>query len=225
MNASERKSCPRWLSLGMAAMALATSSCMNIGRPTTEEIFPKDGYRKTVVLIRVVTEVDGQVSPAFRATYSADSIWLGLGGFSSGGRLEIAKLHFLSKETRLDGWTYLLLEPGIYYLAPHPPQNENSFAYDRSWKETVACWRLEVPRDARVVYGGTLFVPGKGRWMIFGPRSLVKFEPSRFEVRDESTLAKSIQDTWLRELGTLTVKLVENFSTSEPIILETPPGR
>jgi hypothetical protein len=216
----------RWLWLGAVVTALMTSSCaLNVARPGAADLRTKDGHNKAVVLIRVVTEIDGQGLPAFRATYPQDSIWLGLGDFSSGGKLEIAPQQFFSKETRLNGWTYLLLEPGIFYLAPHPPQNENAFAYDRSWKETPPRWRFEVPRNVPVVYVGTLFVPGRGRWLIFGGRMMQAFDEKRFEIRDESALAESIHQTWLKELGPITTQLVQRHSPSDPIILETPPGR
>ena len=225
MNTRESKSSQRWLWLGMVVIALAASGCVNVGRPTVNDLRTKDGHNRTVVLIRVVTEIDGRKLPAFPGAYGLDSIWLGLGGFSSGGKIAVAPLQFFSKETRLDGWTYLILEPGIYYLAPHPPQNENAFAYDASWKQTSPCWRFDIPRNVPVIYVGTVFVPGTGLWQIFGGRRLYDFDIKRFDICDESAAAGTIHEAWLEDLGPLTTRLVENYSSSEPIILESPPGR
>jgi hypothetical protein len=225
MNTNAPKSSQRWLRLGTVLIALAASSCMNVGRPTAEDLRTKDGHDRAVVLIRMVTEIDGRKAPVFTATYANSSIWLGLGGFSTGGKLQVAPLRFFSKETRLDGWTYLLLEPGVHYLAPHPGQNTDAVTYDNSWKKTSPRWRFEVPRNVPVVYVGTLFAPGRGQWVLFGDRALYEFEENRFEVRDESVAAEAIHETWLKDLGSLTTKLAVNHSSSEPIILETPPGR
>lgn len=49
-----------------------------------------------------------------------------------------AELRFLSGETRKEGWTYLLLEPGLHYLAAHEPQSTNVFAYDARWSTSRA---------------------------------------------------------------------------------------
>jgi hypothetical protein len=110
-------------------------------------------------------------------------------------------------------------------LTPHSPQNENAFAYEASWKKTLPCWTFEVPRNTPVVYGGTLFVPGRGRWLISGGRMMQAFDAVRFEVRDETALAESIHQTWFKDFGSLSTQLAHKHSPSEPIILETPPGR
>lgn len=216
----------QWRLCGFAALALVVTGCVSpSGPPGPKDLQANASSRRAVVLLRVVTEVDGQTSLAFSHVMPADCIWLGLGDFSSGGKVKPAPLRFLSKETRLDGWTYLDLEPGIYYFAPHPPIFQDTSTYDNSWSKLPPIWQLEVPRNAPVIYAGTLFVPGKGRWMLLGPRSLVRFDEQRFEIRNETSLAEAIWRTWLQNLGTLTVKLVEPHSPGEPIILDTPPGR
>lgn len=212
--------------LGLVVIAFLTSSCaFNTARPSAADLRSEDGRNRAVVLIRVVTEIDGKDSPAFPSSISEDSIWLGLGDFSTGGKIRPAAQLFLSADTRRNGWTYLLLEPGIYYLAPHVFQNDNAFAYDASWEATPPRWRLEVPSQPAVIYAGTLFVPGAGRWMLFRGRRMYQFEPQHFQVRDESTLAATIQQAWLKDLGPISTQLVHPHSSYEPIILETPPGR
>lgn len=212
---------------GMLAIVLIllTAGCASTPPQNAAELQTKDGHARAVVLLRVLTEIDGRTLPAFPAAYALDSLWLGLGDFSSGGKLRVAPLAFFSKKTRLDGWTYLLLEPGLYYLGPHPPQNENSFAYDRSWRGMTPCWRLEIPRDAGVIYAGTLFIPGRGMGQIFGGRRLQAFDRQRFEVRDETIFAERMWESWLKGLGRLATRLVTPHAATEPLILETPPGR
>ncbi len=214
--------------LGALLFALGASGCVIIGRPPTPQelgLEPDAGHRKAVVLVRVLTEIDGRPSPAFPSAVREDDLWLGLGDFSSGGKIRDAPLRFFSRDTRKNGWAYLLLEPGIYYLAPHPPQNGDAFSYLASWGRTPPSWHFEVPRGAPVIYIGTLFVPGTGQWMIGGGRRLRRFDPGRFEIRDETVLAEQIRESWLKDLTPLTSHLGVPHSAGEPIILETPPGK
>ncbi len=157
--------------------------------PTAINLQTRQGRPRAVVLLRVVTEIDGRPNPAFPSILPQDSLWLAWGDFSSGGRLREAPQAFLSKATRKDGWTYLLLEPGIHYLGVNAPQNSDAFSYAGSWRGQAPRWRLEVPAGATVVYGGTLFVPGSGLALIFVGRRMRQFAVERFEIRDETRLA------------------------------------
>ena len=203
-------------------MGLLAAGCASQSPPSPGEL-TKDGHARAVVLLRLKTEIDGRSRPAF-AGYP-DCVWLGLGDFFSGGQLEPAPMRFLSRGTRLDGWAYLLLEPGIYYLAPHPPQNENVFAYAKSWAHARPTWRFEVPRDASALYIGTLFAPGYGQWQLFGGCRVRQFAVARFEVDDETSTARTLHEQWLKSFGPLTTELAKPWLPSESIILETPPGR
>lgn len=212
--------------LGLLVVALGVAGCAWNGRvPTAKDLRTKQGRPRAVVLLRVVTEIDGHPNPAFPSVVPMDSLWLAWGDFASGGTLRPAPQAFLSPETRKDGWTYLLLEPGVHYLGVNTPQNGDSFSYDASWRRLPPRWRLEVPANATVIYAGTLFVPGTGSALIFGGRRLQRFAPERFEIRDEVGRAEGIHATWLRELGPLTAQLVQPHRAAEPLIFETPPGR
>ena len=222
----------RWSCLGALVLMLQTIGCASFQPPLLADLQPPDGRDRALVLVRVVTEVDGQRIPAFQGTSPEFSgLWLGLGDFSSGGRLRMATQAFFSRETMQEGWAYLLLEPGIYYFAPHGigPYAIQRFEYPSDYAGSFGyitpVWRLEIPRNVTAVYVGTLFVPGRGSPLIFGGRQLEAFSPERFEVRDESALADDICAKWLQDFGKLSTHLMQPHSSTEPLILETPPGR
>ncbi|MEO8444587.1 MAG: hypothetical protein ABI567_06245, partial [Gammaproteobacteria bacterium] len=47
------------------------------GAAGAQDLSMQGGRQQTVLLLRVVTEVDGESSPAFRSTAPDDDIWLG----------------------------------------------------------------------------------------------------------------------------------------------------
>ena len=207
------------------ALAMIGPSCATIaGPPRAKQLQTHDGRQNSILLLRVVTEVDGRTAPPFPSWLSLDDVWLGLGDFSSGGEIKSAPLRFLSAETRQEGWTYLLLQPGTYYLAAHEPVSTSASTYNAQWK-TRPRWSVEVPAGARLCYGGTLYVPGRGRWMLFAPRRLAEFDRTRLEVRDESTLAQKIANQWFPTLLPISVALAKEHHVGDTIILQTPPGK
>lgn len=218
----------RWLVviLGLLVAGLGVAGCAVGGQvPRTKDLHNKKGRPQAVVLVRLVTEIDGRPNPAFPSVLAMDSVWLAWGDFTSGGRLRLAPQGFLSPESRKEGWTYLLLEPGIHYFGVNTPQNSDSFTYDASWRQLPPRWRLTVPTNTPVVYAGTLFVPGSGSWLIFGGRQMQQFDPERFEIRDETERAAEIHAKWLAKLGPLTTQLVKPHRAGEPLVFETPPNR
>ena len=189
--------------------------------PTDKELTGKDGKPLTVLLIRIVTEVDGSPTGPFRHIASVDNVTFGLGGFETGMGVKEIGAKFLSDDTRKEGWTYLLVKPGLHYLAVREPMWKNAFAYSARWK-TCPRWRVEIPPGSRVHYAGTLFLPGSGRAMLFGPRQMVEFDSSRLEVRDESVRAAEICRQYLAGLVPLTIRMAVELKPGETMIIETP---
>jgi hypothetical protein len=151
------------------------------------------------------------------------NIALGVGDFWTGGKIKAAKLRFLSDDTRNEGWTYLLLEPGqIYYLAAHEPISTGSMDYDALW-EVCPRWSIEIPANGRLIYGGTLYLPGTGRWMLLRAKQLAEFDRGHVEVRDESGQAEQIAKRWFASLGLMSIQLAKKCELGDTIILQTPP--
>lgn len=192
--------------------------------PTIRELAGKDGTPRVVLLLRVVTEVDGEIVEPFRHSGSIDNVNFGLGGFETGMGVKETAARFLSGQSRKEGWVCLIVKPGLQYLAIREPMWHNAFAYSARWK-TCPRWRVEVPAVSRVHYAGTFFLPGKGRFMFSGPRQMVEFDTTRLEVRDESPLAAEICRQLMPELEPLSVQLAELHEPGDTIIIETPAGR
>jgi len=229
---STRLSCTRryrrnacWLAAGvMAAFLAGPAAVAKSGPPSARELQNREGRPLSVLLLRVVLEVDGQPGVAFRHASPVDNVSFGLSDFSTGMSAKPVTVRFLSDNTRMDGWAYLVLDLGPHYIAAREPMSTNAFAYDARWK-TCPRWSLEIPADARLVYGGTLFLPGKGRAMIFGPRQMVEFDSTRLEVRDESSEAGAICRKWFPDLLPLSVQLAKEHRHGDTMIIETPPEK
>jgi hypothetical protein len=206
-------------------LAAVASGCMSpAGTPKAADLQTRDGRPKTVVLLRAITDVEGRIAPPFEALSPPDNLAIGCGGFSSGGNIKPVTLRFLSAETRKEGWTYLLLEPGFYYLSALPPISGNALAYDAQWK-TSPRWSIEIPPGARIFYAGTFYLPGKGRWMLFRSRQLAAFDTNRIEVRDETSQAEQIVRQNCPELLPMSVQLAKAHQPGDTMILRTPIGK
>ncbi|HVM51375.1 MAG TPA: hypothetical protein VMU04_25315 [Candidatus Acidoferrum sp.] len=216
----------RWaamlLGAGTLALALAGAGCATTSGPPSEI----QARQHAVLLLRVVTEVEGRIAPPFPSSIlPTDNVAIGVGDFFSGGKIRAATLRFLSGDTRKEGWAYLLLEPGqVYYLAAHAPISTSAWKYEALW---AVCprWSVEVPANTWLVYAGTLYLPGKGQWRLFGGRQLVEVDQRRAEVRDESGQAEEIAKQWLPGLGHMSVQLARKWEPGDTIILQTPPGK
>ena len=206
-----------WTSLVM--LTYLSIGCATVSPPAATELKAVQTGRTAIVLFRVTSEVDGEPYEPFSHTLIDDNIGLALGGFETGGKVEpVQSYRFLSKETRQQGWIYFILEPGTYYLAVQPPRNTNAFTYASGF-QYAPHWRIDVPTDARLVYAGTLHLPGSGQWVLFGSRRLTSF--TALTVRNEEDLARKIASEHLAELGTpLTVPM--QLYTGGPILLRTP---
>jgi hypothetical protein len=104
--------------------------------------------KKTMVILRTTLEIDGeQVEPPFGSGGRGGCISIGIGGFETGGKLIFHHLNIdyfqdpvfhyqISAETLKKGWTFLLLEPGIYYF---------SIAIFGRKQDPYPSWRFDIP--------------------------------------------------------------------------------
>jgi len=192
--------------------------------PTLQELSGKDGTPRVVLLLRVVTEVDGEIVEPFRHSGSIDNINFGLSGFETGMGVKEIATRYLSGESRKEGWVSLIVKPGLQYVAIREPMWHNAFVYNARWK-TCPRWRIEIPAGSQVHYAGTFFLPGRGRFMFSGPRQMVEFDTTRLEVRDESLRAAEICRQLMPEFAPPTVRLAELHKAGDTMIIETPAGK
>jgi len=73
-----------------------------------------------------------------------------MGGFETGGLLKRVQSIFLSDQTRQEGWTYFMLEPGLHYLYV------SFWTIDEDASDKpVPSWKLDIPSDTMLMYTGT----------------------------------------------------------------------
>jgi hypothetical protein len=176
------------------------TGCVATGLPTEKELSLIQTGQRPIVLLRITGERDGKPYEPFKhilgSCLGSYNIKLGIGDFETGGQLRfINRVRCLTGETRQKGWTYFLLEPGIYYLGVgttyFPP-----------------IWRIDVPEDVSLIYVGTVHLRDKGVYI----------------VRNEEDLAQRIFNEQFPSVGMFRTVLMKRMH-SDTVILRTPPHR
>jgi hypothetical protein len=205
--------------LCLAAIAALPSGCSMPHLPSAKEIEMVRSGRRVLVLLRVVGDVNGQPYEAFKSYLTDDNVGLALGGFETGGEpQQITSVFFLSDKTRKDGWAYLVLEPGLYYLAVQPSRTTNANTYAAQFK-SAPLFRMDVPSATAIVYAGTLYLPGTQVKLLFGD-SRLSFISEKIAVRNDEELARKIAAEFFPEFGVPKTILMRPHKG--PIILRTP---
>ncbi|MCD6681659.1 MAG: hypothetical protein LT102_13595 [Burkholderiaceae bacterium] len=206
--------------LFLVSILLGLVGCASIGAPTAEERTALAASGNAIVLLRVQCTIeDRQPYEPFRHVVGDDNISLGLGSFETGGEPERLASRFLSPQSRNDGWTFLVLAPGTYYLAFYPPRRTDVFTYARGIKDAPR-WRIDVPPDARIAYVGTMRLSGASDRLLFGGSILRSIRADEMSVANEEELARALVKAQLPgagELRTVLMKLQEG-----PTILHAP---
>ncbi|MCD6681647.1 MAG: hypothetical protein LT102_13530 [Burkholderiaceae bacterium] len=206
--------------LVLASILLALVGCASTGAPTAEERTAVAASEKAIVLVRVQCTIENrQPCEPFRHVVGDDNIGVGLGSFQTGGEPERLASRFLSPQSRKDGWTFLVLAPGTYYLAFYPPRRTDVFTYARGIKDAPR-WRIDVPPDARIAYVGTMRLSGASDRLLFGGSIMRSIRADEMSVANEEELARALVKAELPgagELHTVLMKLQEG-----PTILHAP---
>ena len=191
------------------------SGCATTGLPSPKNLELINSGKRSVVLLRITCDIDGNPYKVFQSGLTADDpIGFGLGSFETGGKPWFIEPKFFSDQTRKDGWMYLVLEPGLYYLAVQPP-----YRYDSSFP-TSHLWRLDIPPKVRFVYIGTLHLPSIGENLNFGNIRILSFIWDNSAIRNEEDTARKIAAEFLPELQPFKTMLIVKHEG--PIILKTP---
>ncbi len=198
----------------LAVLAVLISGCAITRLPSAGEYGQIRSGKLVIVLLRVTSEVDGKPFDAFGSGFTDSDIGLALGSFTTGGDVNQITPVFLSTQTRESGWTYLLLEPGFYYLAVQPRRSTDAFSYAAAFK-AAPLWRLEIPAQERAVYVGTLHLPGINRFW-----SGMTFIPNKIVVRNEEELARKTAADFFPEFGAPVTALMQRHDG--PKILTSP---
>jgi hypothetical protein len=195
--------------------------CASTGLPTAIEKTAISTGEKAIVLLRAECVIGDQTPyQVFSNSLTDDNVSFGLGSFETGGepkRLEI--LRFLSPESRRNGWTYFILEHGTYYLAVYPPRRTDALSYQRGLKNAPR-WRIDVPRNAGLVYAGTLRFAGESDRLLFGGRILKSIHMDTMSVANDEALARKLLIEHFPGLGEVHVVLLKPHKGT--IILHSP---
>ena len=101
---------------------------------------------RSILLFRVTAELlDGTPVSAFPTNFMGDNVNIGLGTSDTDGELELVDSPlFLSRDLRDEGWIYLILEPGTYYVGIMEPQMTDYFTRKQNM-ELAQRWRIDIP--------------------------------------------------------------------------------
>lgn len=177
------------------------AGCAAIGGPTAEERTAVASSEKAIVLLRVQCTIENERPyEPFRHAVGDDNISLGLGSFKTGGEPERVANRFLSPESRKDGWTFLVLPHGTYYLAFYPPRRTDVFTYARSIKDAPR-WRIDIPPGERIVYVGTLRISGASDPLLFGGSIMRTIRTDEMRVANDEELARTLVKEELPAFG------------------------
>jgi len=200
-------------------LVIMLSGCTTTVLPSAKDYELLNSGKRSVVLIRIICEGEGEFYEVFRHAVSDDNIGLALGGFETGGKLRQKIPAHLSSQTRKDGWLYYVLEPGFHYLAVQPPRRTDVWSYENSFNSALL-WRLDIPPQTGIVYAGTLHIPIIKQKMLFGGLSIKSFIKDSIVVLDDEDAARKIATDFFPELEAFkTILMVKHDG---PIILKTP---
>jgi hypothetical protein len=205
----------------MLALVVHLVGCAFTNLPTATEKTAIGAAEKAIILLRVECTIENQQPyEPFDFSMVDDNISFGLGTFETGGEPKrLVPMHrFLSPESRQSGWTYFVLSPGTYYLAVYPPRRTDTFTYQHSLQYAPR-WRIDIPKNARLVYAGTVHLTGESDWLLFGGRIMRSIQ--EISVRNDEDLAGKISSKYFSDIGPMDVALMRRHE-SEPIILRSP---
>lgn len=156
-----------------------------------------DAPSPTMVLLRIVCTVDGKPVESFfgnATAFGRPLVFIGLGDFDSAGEPRVAKVQFLSPASRREGWTFLTLPAGSYYLSVFWPVSKPSGPEGGMWSGPR--WRLVVPPSPVPLYAGSLRFPGRdeGRTLM-ADRNIVPEARDKVEIVDESERVAELLST------------------------------
>ncbi len=174
---------------------------------------------KTIVLLRLKVEKDGEPFNPFNKLIAGSGhmyFRLKLANMDKGEYPEYITLdnsHYSipaaspSLESKEEGWMYMFLNPGTYYLSFFPPGSKEPSQYDKVPPQ-VSSFRFYVPQGESIMYIGTLSVSCE--WSRGIIRSFIG-ESSGIVVTNKTESAKKIFHTSLTKYGQMSTSLMQEY--------------
>lgn len=196
------------------------TSCVSI-RPLAEsELMAITEGRKSLVLLRVTCDIAGEPTVESSAgCIAGENAAIAMGNFDTGGALEqIVPLKSFSAKTSKQGWTYWVLEPGIYYIGFQGQRRTDAFTYNAQWNY-VKRYRIDVSPDSPVVYIGTMHLECSSDWFLFGAKYCCFIDKQI--VRNQETQAQKLVSEKLKEMSRPITALMQ-LHTEKTLYFRTP---
>jgi hypothetical protein len=209
----------RYFVLLLLSLVILIAGCASptVRRPNIQEEASIQLKEKTIVLLRLNVEKDGEPFNPFKRygsrTYT--TFRLKLSNMDEGEDTRYIDNNPIwsipvvspSLESRKEGWMYLVLKPGTYYLSFFPPgSKEPSQSDDES--PQVSAFRFYVPKGEPIMYVGSLSVSCKWSRGIIG--NFIG-ESSEIVVTDETESAKKIAQASLIKFGQMSTSLMQQY--------------
>ena len=173
---------------------------------------------KTIVLLRLKVEKDGEPFNPFNKLIAGSGhmyFRLKLANMDEGEYPEYITLDYSqyniqaaspSLESKKEGWMYLVLNPGTYYLSFFPPGSKEPSSFDVS--PQVSAFRFYVPEGESIMYVGSMSVSCE--WSRGIIRNFIG-ESSEIVVTDETESAKKIAQASLIKYGQMSTSLMQQY--------------
>ena len=160
---------------------------------------------RAIVLFRVTAELlDGTPVSAFPTKFMPDNVNIGLGTSGTDGELTVVDSPlFLSGKLREEGWIYLILEPGTFYLGIMGPQMTDYVTWKQNM-ELAQRWRIDIPEGTRLIYIGTIHLHCRGMTTVFltkVAKRCIEIDERRTVIRNEAALSQKLAAEYFDDYG------------------------
>ncbi|MFO0826769.1 MAG: hypothetical protein U0572_01360 [Phycisphaerales bacterium] len=209
--------------IGASCATLVLAGCTFPLAPTKDELAQIDAGDAVFVLARLECTIDDAPQEAtLVSSWSSPLFQVQLGSFGTVGQPTLAPIRFASDESCHAGWFFLLLSPGVYYLAVTGPDTD---AYATSDPTAIGSpqWRFDVPERARAVYLGTIRTRGRTTdTSLSGASIIAPANPAEIPIVDERNDALAIVRQCVPGADDVALVRLVRWYPGEPRVIRTP---
>ncbi len=186
------------------------------------ELLDASAGEKAVVLLNLQCTIDNSPYEAFLdPSFTKPTIFLlRLGSFKTLGEPAFVPHDFLSPESRRAGWTYFMLLPGLYYLSVQGPDSNVISKTGDKYMQEAPRWRIDVPKNVKAVYIGTLQFTGKSERLLFGE----KIDPAGDDgptIRDDRLIARGLISQYFPDAGEAKTIIMQRWHPGDPVVVRS----
>ena len=177
---------------------------------------------RSILLFRVTAELlDGTPVSAFPTNFMPYNVNIGLGTSDTDGELELVDSPLsLSLDLRDEGWIYLILEPGTYYVGIMEPDMTDYFTRKQNM-QLAQRWRIDIPEGTRLIYIGTIHLHCGGMMTVFLPKiakTCIEIDESRTVIRNEAALSQKLAAEYFGDYGSPKIMPMQRLDLDDILI-------